>query len=69
MVIKGSACILSDIKRLRVNMHETPSKTLDMINVIEKAHRNLKDLGMESETDNSTIVSFIEELLPPPPPP
>ena len=36
-----------------------------MINVVEKAYRDLKDLGMEIEMNNTTIVSFVEERLPP----
>ena len=35
-----------------------------MINTIEKAQRDLKLLGRESEISNSTIVSMIEERLP-----
>ena len=58
-------CILADIKKLNAHKNETPSKTLEMINVIEKAYGDLKGLGMEIEMNNSTIVSFIEERLPP----
>ena len=37
---------------------------LEMINTIEKAHRDLKRLDLEKEISNSTIVSIIEERLP-----
>ena len=38
--------------------------TLEMINIIKRAHRDLKSMGLEREISNSTIVSMIEERLP-----
>ena len=35
-----------------------------MISTVEKAYRDLKMMGKESEINNSTIVSIIEEMLP-----
>ena len=35
-----------------------------MINTIQKAHRDLLLLGLESEISNSTIVSMIEQKMP-----
>ena len=35
-----------------------------MIKTIERAHRDLKSLGLEREINNSTIVSMIEQKLP-----
>ena len=37
---------------------------LNMINLIERAHRDLVSLGLESEISNSTIVSVIEQRMP-----
>lgn len=56
--------IMSEIKKLKLNKDGDPNATLDMINVIERAHRDLKSLGLEKEISNSTIVSMIEEKLP-----
>ena len=56
--------ILHDIKQLKLCNDEQPSKTLIMIEVLEKAHRDLKILGMEQEICNATIISSIEEKLP-----
>ena len=35
-----------------------------MIKVIERAHRDLKSMGLEKEINNATIVSMIEQKLP-----
>ena len=35
-----------------------------MINTIERAHRDLRSMGLEKEISNSTIISIIEERLP-----
>ena len=37
---------------------------LNMINLIERAHRDLVLLGLESEISSSTIVSVIEQRMP-----
>ena len=37
---------------------------LNMINLIERAHRDLVLLGLESEISNSTIVSVIKQRMP-----
>ena len=55
--------IMSEIKKLK-SVNADPKGTLEMINVIERAHRDLKSLGHEREISNSTIVSMIEEKLP-----
>ena len=55
---------MSEIKKLKVNQDGDPKGMLEMINIIEKAHRNLKSLDLEREISNSTIVSMIEEKLP-----
>ena len=39
-------------------------RVLELINTIEKAHRDLKRLDFEKEISNSTIASIIEERLP-----
>ena len=39
-------------------------RVLEMINTIEKAHRDVKRLDLEKEISNSTIISIIEERLP-----
>lgn len=56
--------IMSDIKCLGENRCQSPTQTLQMIKVIERAHRDLKRLGMEKEISNSTIVGMIEKVLP-----
>ena len=56
--------ILHDIKQLKLCNDEQPSKTLIMIEVLEKAHRDLKILGKEQEICNATIISSIEEKFP-----
>ena len=38
--------------------------TLDMINVVEKAYRDLQHLNQETEMHNATTISMIEERLP-----
>ena len=51
-----------DIKRLRGcrNIEDT----LILIETLEKAHSDLKNLDMEKEISNSTIVGMVEERLP-----
>ena len=51
--------IMAEIKQLP-NDSEDPSE----ISYIERAHRDLKTVGLERETNNSTIVSMIEQKLP-----
>ena len=55
--------IMADIKQLSNNTDD-PSEILHGIKVIEKAHRDLKSMGLEKEINNSTIVSMIEQKLP-----
>ena len=38
--------------------------TLSMINIVEKAYRDLSRMGKESEMKNGTIISMIEKKLP-----
>ena len=47
-----------------MNKDGDPKGTLEMINIIEKAHMDLKNLGLEREISNSTIVRMIDEKLP-----
>ncbi len=56
--------IMAEIKQLTASANEDPTETLHMIKVIERAHRDLKSLGLEKKISNSTIVSMIEEKLP-----
>ena len=55
---------MSEIKKLGKSVDEEPKGTLEMINVIERAHRDLKSMGLKREISNSTAVSMIEERLP-----
>ena len=55
--------IIADIKQLSNNTDD-PSEILHGIKVIERAHRDLKSMGLEKEINNSTIVSLIEQKLP-----
>ena len=56
--------IMNEVKNIPFCDDEDPKSTLLMIKVIERAHRDLKYLGMEQEISNSTIVSIIEKRLP-----
>ena len=44
--------------------NDKPRTTINMINTVIKAFRDLKMMGKESEINNSTIVSIIEIILP-----
>ena len=46
------------------NNTDDPSKILHGIKVIQRAHKDLKSMGLEKEINNSTIVSTIEQKLP-----
>ena len=54
--------IMAEIKQLP-NDSEDPSEIMYMIKTIERAHRDLKSLGLEREINNSTIVSMMEQKL------
>lgn len=56
--------ILSDVKKLQKNNGD-PSDALKMINIVEKAWRDLKALGQSSELYNSTTISIIEQAMSP----
>ena len=56
--------ILSDVKKLQQNSGD-PSDALKMINIVEKAWRDLKALGQSSELYNSTTISIIEQAMSP----
>ena len=56
--------ILSDIKASVVYEDHDKESLLEFIKVVEKAHRDLEKMGMESEIENSTIVGIIEQHLP-----
>ena len=55
--------ILNEIKNLPYNDDETGT-TLRMIKIIEKANRDLENLGEGVEMSNATIISIIEERMP-----
>ena len=55
---------MSEIKEMPTCSNSDDQRVLQMINTIEKAHRDLKRLDLEKEILNSTIVSIIEERLP-----
>lgn len=54
--------ILYDVKRLSRSSN-TNSDVLQMINVVEKAKRDLESLGEEAELHNSTTISIIEQSM------
>ena len=54
--------ILFDVKRLSIT-EPTDSNVLQMINVVEKANRDLERLGEQSELRNSTSISIIEQAM------
>ena len=54
--------ILYDVKRLSIS-EPTDSNVLQMINVVEKANRDLERLGEEAELRNSTSISIIEQAM------
>ena len=56
--------IMSKIKRLGKCVDKDTKGTLEMINTIQRAHRDLRSMGLEKEISNSTIISIIEERLP-----
>ena len=56
--------IMADIKHLSICDNVYSAGTLSMIKTVEKAHRDLIRLGQQSQMDNATIVSVIEEKLP-----
>ena len=55
--------ILVDIKKLSLR-GDNPTHVLKMINVIEKAYRDLENLGEETELFNSTTISIVEQAMP-----
>ena len=55
--------IMSEFKAMK-RPNEKPGEIINMINTVEKAHRDLKMMGKEAEINNSTIVSMLEEKLP-----
>ena len=56
--------VMADIK----NLHECSDKddegTLKLINIVEKAHRDLIRMREEHQMNNATIISLIEQKLP-----
>jgi hypothetical protein len=54
--------ILYDVKKLSIT-EPTDSNVLQMINVVEKANRDLERLGEEAELRNSTSISIIEQAM------
>lgn len=54
--------ILFDVKSL--SQASSPQATVDMINCIEKAHLDLKQLKQETEMYNATMISMIEQRIP-----
>ena len=56
--------IMYDIKLLKPVMDNNATRFIEFVNTIERCHRDLERINMESEICNSTIVSLIEERLP-----
>ena len=56
--------IMSEVKEMPFFEDDDEQGILLMINTIEKAHRDLLLLGLESEIINSTIVLMIEQKMP-----
>ena len=56
--------IMSEVKFMPACEDGDERAILNMINLIERAHRDLVLLGLESEISNSTIVSVIEQRMP-----
>ena len=54
--------ILNDVKKL-ARASNSPSDTIKMINIVEKAKRDLERLGHEEELCNRTTISVIEESM------
>ena len=54
--------ILYDVKKLSIT-EPTDSNVLQMINVVERANRDLERLGEEAELRNSTSISIIEQAM------
>ena len=55
---------MSEVKEMPFFEDDDEQGILLMINTIEKAHRDLLLLGLESDISNSTIVSMIEPKMP-----
>ena len=55
--------VLSEIKCLPIS--ESTEHVLKMVGIIERAHRDLKNLHMESEMQNSSVISNIEGAMSP----
>ncbi|XP_057294660.1 uncharacterized protein LOC130623195 [Hydractinia symbiolongicarpus] len=55
--------IMADIKEMSKCEDSDVESTLNLINTVERAHRELARLGREQEINNATIVSVIEERL------
>ena len=56
--------ILSDFKTIRKCDNSNPMHTVKLINVIERAHRDLLYLDKVGEINNATIIGIIEQKLP-----
>ena len=55
---------MADVKSVSLCDDANPTQILSMINIIERAERDLNALGRSEEMNNSTIVSLIEGILP-----
>ena len=55
---------MSDVKAISPCDDSQPAEILNMINMIERADRDLSALGRSEEMNNSTIVSLIESIIP-----
>lgn len=53
--------IMYDIKLLKPVTENNSTRFVEFVNTIERCHRDLQRINMESEICNSTIVSLIEE--------
>ena len=56
--------ILADVKQISIN-DTSDGNVLQMIKIVEKAHRDLERLGKNAELHNSASISLIEQAMTP----
>ena len=56
--------IMKDIKKLKAIKDNDNSKFVHLVDVVERAYRDLKRLNLHNEISNASTVSLIEEKLP-----
>ena len=57
--------VITDIKNLKPVPEGNSPKLLELINVLERGWYDLKKVDKEKETENVTVITLIEKLLPP----